>query len=57
MTEIERDILNLERVDEEKISVSSGKNSMVYLHHVQPVIMIMERVQINYVLNVALVGQ
>ena len=29
MTEIERDILNLERVDEEKISVSSGKNSMV----------------------------
>lgn len=29
MTEIERDILNLERVDEEKISVFSGKNSMV----------------------------
>ena len=29
MTEIERDILNLERVDEEKISIFSGKNSMV----------------------------
>jgi rRNA maturation endonuclease Nob1 len=29
MSEIDRDLLHLERVDEDKVSVSTGNNSMV----------------------------